>query len=337
MMQDREREAPQQPNPLSASVDLGAGIVASAALHDLLSHFNSLAPDMPRLLTPAPRSAPPPTKRKPTAGGKPAARRKPAPRHRLRPGTRRGLRIAGAVALGLSAVIAISNAWPAIQQKTFAWTAAHGLAVQDILVEGRYHTDTQAVLAAIAIQPGESLLTLSPRATRERLLEIAWIESAVVERRWPGTVYVRLIERIPVALWERNGSFTLVDKTGVLIGPKPEGQFDRLMVLSGEGAPEQALNLLAMLARHEDLRKQIVAAAWVGSRRWNLYLANGIEIYLPEQDPHLAFDRIAHVEAEQKLLSRPIKRIDLRLADRMVIKPQSAPVAAAGPARAARR
>ena len=283
---------------------------------------------MQSLLTTAPRKSPPPAVRRKPAPRKPAARRKPAPRFRLQPQARRGLRIAGVAALGLSVLIGLSTAWPALQQGVFDWTAANGLAIQEILVEGRYHTNPDAVRDAIALHQGESLLTLSPYKTRERLLAIPWVESVVVERRWPNTAYVRLIERVPVALLEENGTFALVDKTGVVIGPKPDNQFDHLMVLSGKGAPAEALNLLAMLVRHEDLRKRIVAATWVGERRWNLYLQNGIEIYLPEQDPHLAYDRIARVEAEQKLLSRPIKRIDLRLPDRMIIKPKSAPVAA---------
>ncbi len=193
--------------------------------------------------------------------------------------------------------------------------------IQDILVEGRYHTDPDAVRAAIALKQGDSLLSLNPNETRARLLKLPWIESAEIERRWPATVYVRLVERIPVALWEENGHFWLVDKTGVIIGPKPEKRFDRLMVISGKGAPAHALDLLAILVRHEELRREVVAAAWISERRWNLYLENGIEIYLPEQDPHLAYDRIARVDAEQQLLSRPIKRIDLRLPDRMLIKP----------------
>ena len=278
------------------------------------------------LLTPAPRKPLPAARRKP-AVRKPVARRKPASRFHLQPRTRRGLKAAGVLALILSVCIGLGEAWPSIRQGVFDWTAANGLAIREILVEGRYHTDPEAVRAAIAIREGDSLLTLSPTETRNRLLTIPWIASVVVERRWPHTAYVRLIERIPVALWEKNGKFSLVDKSGVIIGAKPEGQFDRLMVLSGKGAPAEALNLLAMLVRHEALRKQVVAATWVGERRWNLYLENGIEIYLPEQDPHLAFDRIARVASEQKLLSRPIKRIDLRLPDRMVIKPKSAPVA----------
>ena len=41
---------------------------------------------------------------------------------------------------------------------------------------------------------------------------------ARVERHLPDTIRVSIVERVPVAIWQRKGDFVLVDASGVVIG-----------------------------------------------------------------------------------------------------------------------
>lgn len=254
---------------------------------------------------------------------RPASRRKPARRasrwQPVRRHVRRGLGVALVLGgLGWGAV----TVWPAVWQEALDWTAHNGLGVTDILVEGRRFTDPAELVRAIPVRMGDSLLSLSPAGTRQELMRIAWVDEAIVERRWPGTVYVRLIERIPVAVLRENDRLWLVDKSGLVIGEKPEGLFGHLLVLGGDGASAHAFDLLTLLVRYETLRPRVVSANRVSGRRWNLYLDNGIEIMLPEEQPQRALDWVVQKDAEDQLLSRAVQRIDLRLADRIAIKSQ---------------
>ncbi len=53
----------------------------------------------------------------------------------------------------------------------------------------------KAILAALNVQAGDSLLGIDLQAARRRLEAIDWVSSATVERRLPDTLYVTLKER----------------------------------------------------------------------------------------------------------------------------------------------
>jgi cell division protein FtsQ len=62
------------------------------------------------------------------------------------------------------------------------------------------------------------------------------------------------------------------------------------------------------------------SAVWVGGRRWNLRLDDGIDIRLPEENAQSAWTRLATLERDQRVLSRDIIAIDLRIRDRLVVR-----------------
>jgi cell division protein FtsQ len=96
-------------------------------------------------------------------------------------------------------------------------TARLGLVVTDVKVEGRETTDRETILAALDAGPGTPILAMSPRRAKERLETLPWVRSAVVERRLPDTLYVRLVERKPLALWQHGGKLDLIDREGAVI------------------------------------------------------------------------------------------------------------------------
>ncbi len=62
------------------------------------------------------------------------------------------------------------------------------------------------------------------------------------------------------------------------------------------------------------------AAIFVGERRWNLRLKDGLDIRLPEQDVGNALAMLSRLDKEDKLFSRDIVAVDMRLPDRLVVQ-----------------
>ncbi len=58
----------------------------------------------------------------------------------------------------------------------------------------------------------------------------------------------------------------------------------------------------------------------MAGRRWTLKVDNGIDVRLPEQGASAALARLARLEREHKLLDRDVIAIDLRMADRVVVR-----------------
>ena len=202
-------------------------------------------------------------------------------------------------------------------------TRRAGFAVDEVLLEGRRLAPRAAVTGAVGLKRGDAIFGFDPAKVRERLVAIPWIRDAVVERRLPDTVRIRIIERRPMALWQRNGRLALVDDEGTVItdAPRAVARFRNLLIVVGPDAPRHAATLIAMIESEPQLARRVSAAVRVGERRWNVELIGDIRVELPETDPHDAWRRLARLQAREKLLERDVRTIDMRLPDRLIVRP----------------
>jgi cell division protein FtsQ len=199
-------------------------------------------------------------------------------------------------------------------------TGVLGLTVSDITVEGRETTDRETILSAVAAGPGTPILSVSPTHIREELEALPWVRTAVIERRLPSTLYVRLVERKPLALWQHGGKVDLVDREGSIIPVTRLDRFAKLPLVVGEGAASRAAELLDMLGSNPDLATRVTAAVRVGDRRWNLRIDNAIDVLLPSEETAAAWSQLVQLERSSTVLKREVLTIDLRLPDRLVLR-----------------
>jgi cell division protein FtsQ len=256
-------------------------------------------------------------------------RRPPQPRW-LRPATYVGGALAGLL-LGLGAggwatsSGLLARAGDAVVSRALAVTVDAGLTLREVYVDGRVRTDPEELRQHLGIALGTPLLAIDTAGARARLEELSWVEQASVVRMLPNSLYIRLIERRPLALWQRDGRFSLVDRAGrVIEGVLDDGvpaSWHHLRVLVGDGAPARAAGLFALLSTEPELSERVVAATWVGERRWSLHLDNRVDVLLPERNPQEAWRMLAAKEREQALLERAVAVIDLRfLPDRIRLR-----------------
>ena len=203
---------------------------------------------------------------------------------------------------------------------SYGLSADAGLAVDDVLVEGRHRTDAGAILAALEVERGLPILAFDPHAAKQRLEALPWVAKAAVERRLPSWIYVSLTERQPLALWQLDGKLTVIDSDGTVIPGAKIERFASLPLVVGQDAPAHAADLLALLDSEPNLRPLVTAAFRVSGRRWNLRLEGGIDVQLPEAGADLAWAKLAEVERQQQVLERDVIVSDLRLPDRLIVR-----------------
>ncbi|GEK80793.1 FtsQ-type POTRA domain-containing protein [Agrococcus baldri] len=92
------------------------------------------------------------------------------------------------------------------------------MAVREVRVEGTDRLDAAVVQEALADQVGEPIATVTEAGVAERLQAIPQIESFQLDVVPPSTVIVRLVERRPVAIIETDGSASVIDAAGVVLG-----------------------------------------------------------------------------------------------------------------------
>jgi cell division protein FtsQ len=199
-------------------------------------------------------------------------------------------------------------------------TVTAGFKVREIRVAGRHRVSRAAVIEAVAVGIGEPLVTIDPPAVRRRIMALGWVREATVERRFPDIVLVRIEERSPLALWQRDAKLLVVDRDGDIVGGAAPKDFARLPIIVGDDAPAHAANLLTVVAAQPILSSRVRSAVRVGGRRWNVRLDNGIDVRLPENGVAEAWRRLAEFERRHGLLDRGITAVDLRLPDRLVVR-----------------
>ena len=58
----------------------------------------------------------------------------------------------------------------------------------------------------------------------------------------------------------------------------------------------------------------------IESRRWDIHTKNNTTIYLPEDNPSVAINKISRLNQTHKILSRDIEIIDMRDSARILVK-----------------
>ncbi|KZB70708.1 MULTISPECIES: cell division protein FtsQ/DivIB [Thalassospira] len=208
-----------------------------------------------------------------------------------------------------------------VEQESVHLSAEFGMTVKNIEVSGREKTDTNALLAAIGQKPGTPIITFDVEAARERVEELSWVRSAKVERQLPDTLIVSIVERKPLALWQTEGrDHVLIDGDGEQLQNYELGDYLDLPVLVGDDAPKAAAEMLTTLQTIPHLYDQITGAQRIGHRRWNIQLANGMFIRLPEENMELAWQRLEMLDREHGILDRDVLIVDLRLPDRTFVR-----------------
>lgn len=195
-----------------------------------------------------------------------------------------------------------------------------GFTVRSITVAGRVQTESAELLKALNIKKRDSILHIDLVAVHDRLAGLPWVKEVRVTRNLPDAVHIELFERQPIAIWQRNGKMVLVDGDGVEITAKDVPEYHDLPLIVGKGAPRAARELITLLGAEPQLGNRVAAAVRVGERRWNIRFKDGIDVRLPEQDALSAWRKLARYEENNGLLGRDVELVDLRLANRVVVR-----------------
>lgn len=195
-----------------------------------------------------------------------------------------------------------------------------GMAAEDITITGLEHHQPETLLAAIGVSPGGSLIGFDAVRARNILENLDWVERAKVQRVFPNQLAIELKEREPFAVWQRGQSYYVIDASGAAMSGLAAASLSRLPLVTGEGANVAAADLINQVSAYPDIMLQMKAAARVGQRRWTLFLDSGITVQLPEKGWREAIALADDLNKTQRILSRGIRSLDLRVVGRVNVE-----------------
>lgn len=201
-----------------------------------------------------------------------------------------------------------------------AVTARSGFAIADVAVSGNRETSEIDVLQAVGLDGWTSLVGFDAAAARARIAALPWVEEVSVRKVYPARLEVEIAERRPFAIWQHGSRLTLIERDGAVIAPFGGRRHAALPLVIGMGAAEDGAAFVATVARHPAIAARVKAYIRVAERRWDLRLESGITVKLPEGAPQAALAELAALDRDVELLARDIEAVDMRLADRLVVR-----------------
>ena len=195
-----------------------------------------------------------------------------------------------------------------------------GFRITAVAINGRKQLTQDEVLAIGGVNGRSSLLFLDAATVRDKLEANPWIGEATVLKLYPGQIQIDIVERTAFALWQHDGRLAVIADDGAVLEPYLSRRFISLPLVVGKGADTRARDFLALLDRYPQVKSQTKAAILVGERRWNLRLKDGLDIRLPEHDVGNALAALSKLDKEDRLFSRDIVAIDMRLQDRLTVQ-----------------
>lgn len=215
---------------------------------------------------------------------------------------------------------AAGQAWRWGERQVLEASADMGLRIENILLEGRENANRDILLALMNVRKGDPLFSLNPEEARDLIRRVDWVADARIERRWPDTVFVAITERQPLALWQRDKRLHLIDDAGEIIMTGDMERFQDLKIVIGEDAPQHARSILSILETFPDLYDKTRAAQRMDNRRWDLVLAQGTTVKLPETDIGPALSRLHEAHEERRILDHNLQSIDVRKSGSLIIR-----------------
>jgi cell division protein FtsQ len=195
-----------------------------------------------------------------------------------------------------------------------------GFTLEDVVVEGRMRTNKEQILHTLALKRGMPLLSVDLPEAKEKLENLSWVKAARVERRLPDTLFIRISEKEPVAIWQNQNKTYLVDDDGELLETQEAHKYKELLLVTGHQAPKYIGHLLALLEKFPKIKGRVTAATHLRSTRWDIKLDGQLDIKLPETETESALEYLLTLENNHHLTDQKIMTIDMRLPGQLILR-----------------
>ena len=226
----------------------------------------------------------------------------------------------GSTALGIVKGGHLEELIGALSDTRNALANSAGFRITTVAINGRKQLSQDEVLAIGGVNGRSSLLFLDAATVRDKLKTNPWISDATILKLYPGRLQIDIVERTAFALWQQDGRLSVIADDGAVLEPYMSRRFISLPLVVGKGADVRARDFLALLDRYPQVRSVTKAAIFVGERRWNLRLKDGLDIRLPENDVGNALALLSKLDKDDRLFSRDIVLVDMRLPDRLTVQ-----------------
>ncbi|KPK01741.1 MAG: hypothetical protein AMK71_04470 [Nitrospira bacterium SG8_35_4] len=198
--------------------------------------------------------------------------------------------------------------------------------VREVLISGNYHLDKKDVIEAAGITKGDLLLDVPLNHIEEKLKKNAWIKTAALRKQYPGTVVIRIDEAVPKALLSDNKKLYLLADDGNVL-ERISGDVTPFLPVIKDIRPTNQKGISEAIRLVESLSKKNILAdresIEIGLESYGLTMnIDGEFIKVGYGNYSEKLERWIELEPEIRKKGVPIKYVDLRFKDSVIVKPR---------------
>ena len=197
-----------------------------------------------------------------------------------------------------------------------------GFELSYIQVSGNKTVSKDDIIKKVVFKNCDNLFCVNLKQSKNEIEKNNWVKSAKLQYSLPSKLSIIIEEEKPTFLLKENKNIALLNLEGKKIQDIKiiSKDYKDLLILSGHGVENKIFNLLNIFSVGTVISENIKEATLVSSRRWSLKHSSNIIIELPEDNPSQAFYKIVELENKYGFLNKRLKKIDLRISDRMIIQ-----------------
>lgn len=229
-------------------------------------------------------------------------------------GLKKGLRIA----LPLLVFLLLASGGYAVLRSAFP--------LKQVRFSGNQHLNDEDLRALTGLGEKENLATLSSGAVFRSMSTSPWIRSASVRKEFPGTLHVFIKEAEPFALLDMGGRHFIVDNKGRMLEELKDSSIPFLPVIVGNPFEQkevfgEAINLVRAIKEAGLITRKDRIEVIAHKQQEMTVNLDGVVVKVGMGDYHDKLVRLLELEEEIKSRRIPVDYIDLRFANRVVVKP----------------
>jgi cell division protein FtsQ len=200
--------------------------------------------------------------------------------------------------------------------------------LREVVFYGNLHLSEGELKSMTGLNGGEGLFPISIKGISEKLLKSPWIKNVSIRKEFPHSVSIKIHESSPFAILEMKGRSFLIDEKGRML-EEMKGAIPFLPVITADpfGDREDFMEALQLARVLKDRkiateRGRVEIVAGKGPENISMVL-DSVVIKIGQGDYERKLTRLFELEEEIKKRGIAVDYVDLRFANRVVVKPIS--------------
>lgn len=168
----------------------------------------------------------------------------------------------------------------------------------------------------------DSLINFDTNHAKSILEDMEWVKRAHINKIFPNTLNIQIIENDPFALFYGNKKTYLIDIDGEVITADLDiSNYKSFLIVRGEEGKAHISSIMRDInIFFPEIKNKIDELEFIELRRWNLLVNNDLIIKLPDKEVGQSLRNLKKLFVDQKILKSNVIEIDLRTKGRATIK-----------------